>query len=501
MRRILVSLGVLLFTAAASAEPSIVLLFGKVFTGDSAQPWAEAIAIEGDKIAAVGSNAEVQAMAGPSTRVIDLAGRVVIPGINDAHMHPGFATPAFKIETGMNPSRAEVESAILNAIDETPADTWITVTIGPTVLLDPTLNVQTLEDSARGHKVILTSFTGHGAILSEAAMKALGVASDAKDPQGGWFGRDADGRVDGRAFEYAQYPLERKIADLASDQELVDNIRAFANEALAYGITSAQVMPWGNDRRFIDALARVDTPLRVRVIDFLDHNDTKTDAVKWILDGTPIEANAALRSKYAAGGEGRVNFSDFAPLARAAADSKRQLLVHASGDRAVEAALKAFAKNPSLVRPRIEHGDGMQRDLFPLAVRTGAVVVQNPTHFEARQFFPSGDYQMLKSLQRAGIPIALGSDGATNPYLNILLATERDAANRAEALTREEAVRAYTSGSAYAEMKEKQKGTIAKGMLADLAVLSQDIFEVPPPALPETHSVMTIVGGKVVYAE
>jgi predicted amidohydrolase YtcJ len=153
------------------------------------------------------------------------------------------------------------------------------------------------------------------------------------------------------------------------------------------------------------------------------------------------------------------------------------------------------------VRPRIEHGDGLQRDLFPLALRTGAVVVQNPTHFEARQFFPSGDYQMLKSLQRAGIPIALGSDGATNPYLNILLASERDAANRAEALTREEAVRAYTSGSAYAEMKEKQKGTIAKGMLADLAVLSQDIFEVPPPALPETHSVMTIVGGKIAYAE
>jgi predicted amidohydrolase YtcJ len=165
----------------------------------------------------------------------------------------------------------------------------------------------------------------------------------------------------------------------------------------------------------------------------------------------------------------------------------------------VETTLQSFAQNPTLARPRIEHGDGLQRDLFPLAKSTGAVIVQNPSHFEARPFFPSGDYQLLKSFLTAGIPIALGSDGPTNPYLNILLATERRN-NPDEALTRDEAVRAYTSGSAYAEMKEREKGTIAKGMLADLAVLSQDIFEVPPPALPETQSVLTIVGGKVVYS-
>jgi predicted amidohydrolase YtcJ len=238
----------------------------------------------------------------------------------------------------------------------------------------------------------------------------------------------------------------------------------------------------------------------VRVIDFLDHSDTKTDAVKWILDGTPLERNAALRNEpYAAGGKGRLNFKDFAPMVRAAAASKRQLLVHAVGDLAAETALKAFAQSPTLVRPRIEHGDGVQRDLFPLVKSTGTVIVQNPSHFEARPFFPRGDYQLLKSFLTAGIPIALGSDGPTNPYLNILLATERQN-NPGEALTREEAVRAYTSGSAFAEMKEREKGTIAKGMLADLAVLSQNIFEVPPPALPDTQSVLTIVGGKVVYS-
>jgi predicted amidohydrolase YtcJ len=493
-----VSLVFLLLAAGANAQPSIALLSGKVFTGDPARPYAEAIAIDGERIAAVGTNEEIRALATPRTQVIDLGGRVVIPGINDAHMHPGFATPVFLIDQGMDPRRAAVEAAIHNAIEETPGDTWIMMTIGPTVLLDPEVSAESLETFASGRKVLLTGFTGHGAILSITAMSDLGIARDAKDPQGGWYGRDADGRIDGHAHEYAQYPFERRIADLASDAELLEHVRSWADVALAFGITSTQVMPWGSEQRFIDAVARAKTPLRVRVIDFLDHADTKTDAVKWILDGTPIEGNAALRNgKYPAGGKGRLNFNDFPAKARAAAASKRQLLVHASGDLAVETALEAFAENPTLVRPRIEHGDGLQRDLFALAKRTGAVIVQNPSHFEARPLFPhDGEYQIVQSIVRAGIPFAIGSDGLTNPYVNILFATQ----NGEQSLTREEALRAYTSGSAFAEMKEHEKGTLAKGMLADLAVLSQDIFTVSPPELPATQSVLTIVGGKIAYS-
>ena len=492
MRRAsLVSLALLFFSATLNAEPNLILLSGKVFTGDTAKPWAEAVAIEGDRIHAVGTTEEIRALATPRTRVIDLEGRVVIPGINDAHMHPGFATPAFRLEQSMNPTRADVEAAVHNAVDETPAKTWIIVTIGADVLLDPELNAETLEMFARGRKVLLMAFTGHGAILSKAAMTDLGIAPDARDPQGGWYGRDAEGNIDGHAYEYAQYPFERRIADMATDAELLEHVRSWSDEALSYGITSTQVMPWGKEQRFIDAVSSANTPLRVRVIDLLDHDDSKTDAVKWILDGTPLEGNAALRN-----GKGRLNFKDFGSMVRAAARSKRQLLVHASGDLAVETALKAFAQHPTLVRPRIEHGDGLHRDLFPLMKRTGAVIVQNPSHFEARRFFPAGDYQIVKQIVRAGIPFALGSDGPMNPYLNILWATN----NGAESLTREEALRAYTSGSAYAEMKENEKGKIAKGMLADLAVLSQDIFEVPPEALPGTQSVLTIVGGKIAYS-
>jgi predicted amidohydrolase YtcJ len=499
MRRVLVSLEVLLLLLAfsAGAQPSIVILSGKVFTGDPARPFVEAVAIEGNRITAVGTTPEIKALARDKTRVIDAKGRVVIPGINDAHVHAGMATDLMSIDRGIDPNRSDIESAIANVVDESPADLWIVATIGPDVLLDPRVNAESLEALAHGRKIVLSAFAGHGAILSKAAMTALGVAGDASDPRGGWFGRDASGRVDGRVFEYAHYPLVRRMADMASEQDLVDSIRLLSDEALGYGITSIQAMPAGSEPKFIAALARANVPLRVRVIDFLDHADSRTDAVKWILDGTPLERNAALRTaKYAAGGQGRENFSDLTALVRDA--GQRQLLVHAVGDKTVESALNAFANAASpLQRPRLEHADGLQRDLFPLALRTGAVVVQNPAHFQFRNRFPAGDYMLVQSLLKAGIPLALGSDGPLNPYLNIMFATD----NGDESLTREEAVRAYTSGSAFAEMKEKQKGTIAPGMLADLAVLSQDIFKVRASELPDTKSVLTMIDGRIVYSE
>jgi predicted amidohydrolase YtcJ len=126
--------------------------------------------------------------------------------------------------------------------------------------------------------------------------------------------------------------------------------------------------------------------------------------------------------------------------------------------------------------------------------------VINPSHMELRNTFPAnGDFQLARAFVREGIPVAIGSDGPLNPWLNFLLVTYRQQQPN-ESLSREQALAAYTTGSAFAEMKEKEKGTIAVGKLADLAVLSQDIFEVEPPLLPETRSVLTVIDGKVVYS-
>jgi len=510
MKRMLVGavlcLAATVLAAQPSAPASIVIVNGKVWTGDKAKPWAEAVAITGESITAVGSNAEVRARAGEKTRVIDAAGRVVVPGINDAHMHPASGMPAFMLSLDENAKWSDVVAALSGGLDETPKDLWITGALGPALAADPSITKQKLDEAAPGRKIILSSFTGHGAILSSAAQQALGIARDAKDFDGGWYGRDANGDVNGRVFEYAHYAVDRKFADMASSEELAGAIANLNDEALRYGITSVQAMTPTSEAAYEKALREAKVPLRVRLMSLpLDMKSKpwlqKNGAIKFILDGTPIERGAALRTaKYEGGGQGRENFADLAPLVAMAVDNNQQLLVHASGDKTVASALNAFAK-AKLNRPRIEHGDGMQPDLFPLAKQTGAVVVVNPSHFPFRGAYPKeGSYMPAQSLVKNGIPLAIGSDGPLNPWLNLMFATDRGD-QPAEALSREEALRAYTAGSAYAEMTETTKGKIAPGFLADLAILSQDVFKVPVGALPETRSQVTIIGGKVVYEE
>jgi predicted amidohydrolase YtcJ len=219
--------------------------------------------------------------------------------------------------------------------------------------------------------------------------------------------------------------------------------------------------------------------------------------VKWILDGTPIERGGALRTaRYADQTQGRLNFTNIDAFLKTARDRRAQILLHASGDKTVEQALKRLAAS-SFERPRIEHGDGMQPDLYALAKKTKAIVVFNPTHFPFRGTYPAGQYMPAQSLVKAGIPVAIGSDGPLNPYLNMLFAVTRED-TPSEALSRVDALRAYTSGSAFAELTEKTKGRIAPGMLADVAMLSQDILTVEPPLLADTYSVLTIIDGKVV---
>jgi predicted amidohydrolase YtcJ len=187
-----------------------------------------------------------------------------------------------------------------------------------------------------------------------------------------------------------------------------------------------------------------------------------------------------------------------------------QSLLHAPGDKTIETVFKAMATVdpdeshwPSR-RVRLEHGDGLLLDLIPVAKRLGVIVVQNPTHFDPAmnpviaRFGPKSPYLPLRSLLATEIPLAIGSDGPMNPGLNIMFAIIHPL-NPSEAITPQQAVAAYTRGSAYAELAEKEKGTLAAGKLADLAVLSQDIFKVPPEDLPKTSSLLTLVDGKIIY--
>jgi hypothetical protein len=183
-------------------------------------------------------------------------------------------------------------------------------------------------------------------------------------------------------------------------------------------------------------------------------------------------------------------------------------MFHAVGDAAIDTLLDALEATGGekwrALRPRIEHGDLIEPAHFDRARRFGVVLVQNPSHFMLAPLFKArvgeriSRSAMVKSVVAAGVPLAIGTDGPLNPYLNIMFATINEV-NPAEALTVEQALVAYTRGSAYAEHREQEKGTLEAGKLADFAILSQDIFTVAPPELPKTTSVVTVVGGRVVH--
>jgi predicted amidohydrolase YtcJ len=318
-----------------------------------------------------------------------------------------------------------------------------------------------------------------------------------------------------------------------TDSAIAGAFRARAVEAQALGITSIQDMvtgmPPADLARVLPALV---LPVRLRLIPLpLTTPAGRTTAgwdslvappgsgitvsgIKWILDGTPIERLAALRAPYAdrRAWYGRINFpaDTLRAILREALARNQQPMLHAVGDSAIGLSLAIMAAlAPDSVwrrlRPRLEHGDGLAPDQYELARRLGVIVVENPSHLALG---PAGAgrldaaraaiFQPMRSLLANGIPLALGSDGPLNPFLNLMFAVTHPN-NPAEALTMEQAVRAYTWGSAVAEHAEHAKGRLAPGQLADLAVLSQDIFTVAPPALPATTSLLTILGGRVVH--
>ena len=521
MKPILTILALLTATAALAQVPDLVLHHANVFTADPANPTAEAIAIRGNRIVAVGTDDAIQAMAGPQTKVINVKGRLVIPGINDAHTHL-IPLPAGWVIPGSGPeiTPQAIRDGIASSIDETPADLWITAIIGPGVLNDPVMTRAGLDKIAGNRKVLLREVTGHALILNSAALAAIGIPDNDEDPVGGWYERDSAGKINGKLHEYAAYDAMRKIAMSTSDIDAAQQFGDFASEALRFGITSIQNMSFLTRARFVQIAKKARFPLRVRVIRFgiTDKGGRETAAAdpapapsglitvsgtKWILDGTPVEEGAALRESYHQGTHdvGRLNFNQdqMKAILDEAYASKDQLLLHIAGDLTAETMLKLMQAHPDWNgrRVRFEHGDGLLPDLRDQAQALGVVVVENPTHFAALHDYPTPEFMPLKSLMAAKIPVAFGSDGDTNPFTNII-----DAANHtreSESISREAAVEAYTRGAAYAEGTEKEKGMIAKGMLADLAVLSQDIFHAHANTLGETRSLMTIVDGKIAW--
>ena len=543
--------------SAAPLRADTILFNGKVFTANDAQPWAQALAIFGDRVVAVGDSAAIQALAGPSTRRLDLGGRTVVPGFNDAHQHIEITPPATDLVLPDEPTLAQLESAIKTALASAPAGQLLRGIIGQTAWGDPVLSRDWLDAIARTTPVWLTGFTGHGVMLNSAALALVDITDSVKEIEGGRLGRDAQGRLNGRLEETAGEWAERLLATKTSPAAAAARYRAVAAEALGYGITTLQLiadpLPIAETgKRLVEANSPIRWkayrfPMRAAGGETIDSRATlppqptaRIDlrGMKWIIDGTPIERLAYMKEPYAdapdtsasarpnAGelrrdpavavsdreGRGRLNLpqSRIDEFVGWAYGSEDPLLVHAIGDAALDAYLTALEKTgrPEVwrsKRPRIEHGDMLSDDLLTRVKALGAVVAVNPFHFMFPDVYLArlgperkAWMQPLKTLLDRGIPVAIGSDGPMNPFMNVLWAATH-ATNPSQALTREQAVTAYTRGSAFAEFTERDKGQLAVGMLADLAVLSADLFTALPGQIPAITSVLTMVGGKPVH--
>src|SRR5580698_3194145 len=544
---------VLLFASLSivNAQPAagLVLLNGKVWTVNPAQPRAEAVACLGSRIVAVGSNDEIRKWVGPGTEVIDLGGKLVLPGFNDAHVH---FFDGGKNLAGVQLRNAKSEDEFRNRIAEFAAKQragrWITgggwdhENWTPARL--PTR--QLIDAASAGHPVFVERLDGHMALANSAALKLAGITRDTPDPPGGTIVRDAAGDPSGVLKDAAMERVYRAIPQPSPD-EIADAVRAAMRYAAENGVTSVQDMSAAPDilRVYQTLLARGELTVRIsghqplaawqRLSAVGLHADFGGDklhigGLKGFADGSLGSTTALLFEPYldAPNTSGLAN-SEMIPeskMQRHILDADRaglQVAVHAIGDKANHMVLdmyeEAGRQNGGRDRRfRIEHAQHLRMDDIPRFGTLHVIASMQPYHciddgrWAEKRIGPErakGTYA-FRTLLDSGAVLAFGSDwdvAPMKPLLGIYAAATRrtldgkhpDGWVPEQKITVAEAIRAYTMGSAYASFDEKIKGSIEPGKLADMVVVSEDILTIPAADIEKARVETTVFDGKVIY--
>lgn len=509
--------------SAQSAD--IIFTNGKIFTADTNQLYVQAIAIKGNKIMATGSNAAIQKLATSQTKKIDLKGKTVVPGFNDQHDHPAFEQSPAPLKYSFHEfnfeglSKVTVLDSIARLLQNSKPGEWITGMIGTQIFFDTSMR-RSLDSIAPNNPVTLQIFWGHGIVTNQKALDAAGLNDDTKNPLGGWYERNSDDKISA-VQQNAQVPFWWAISK-AYPESVVKGMEEYGQEQLKGGITTT--LFFGASFSFqtaTESLQKASIPQRLRIVPWprstpegrqvsewplKETHPTSMSVVsgiKYVIDGTPIEGNA-LRSKpyhNRGNGNGRLNYpvDTLREMLRECLVAKRQIMMHITAD-------SSFGIVLNLIKEL-----GTAEQWRPLRVRIEHNTVGDPTPEQRRLMRDYGIlmmttpkvgaiYSPLRSLIDDGIIVGISPDGTTNPFFEIMLMTSQQQIP-GENITIEQAVIAFTKTNAYAEFTEKEKGMLKKGMLADLAVLSQDIFTIPPDKLTATVSVLTMIDGKIVYQQ
>jgi predicted amidohydrolase YtcJ len=541
--------------AAPAAKASLILTGGRIWTGDTARPWATAIAVAPGGIVAVGADGEIAALAAPGARRVDLAGRFAMPGINDAHVH--FIRGSLRLtQLDLNGARslAEIQQRLARFAKESPAlagNSWIQgygwqYTVMPGGRL-PTR--QDLDAVVSDRPVFLAAYDGHTGWANSAALALAKV--DAKTAFAGWgeIVRDVKGEPTGVFKEQAQ-TLVGAVVPKPSHEEMRAALRRGIARAASLGITSIQNAHGSPEDvdLFREAEEAGELTLRVGVAQTLrppippqrieairqlaaqaSTGLVRVKAVKIVVDGVIEAHTAAMLAPYTdePGTKGLPGWTQ-EQLDETVAGADRaelQVYVHAIGDAGVRMALDAYEKaRQANRRPdprfRIEHLETIDLADVPRFAKLGVLASMMPIHADPDTIGAwtsaigperAGRAFAWRLMEKAGARLVFSSDWPStltlDPWRGLHCAVNRTTDDGRppagwlpeHALSVESALRAYTSGGAYAEFEERTKGTLAPGMAADLVVLNADPFRSEPAKLHALHSELTVFDGRVVF--
>jgi predicted amidohydrolase YtcJ len=541
--------------SARIAPADILILRAKIYTVNSAMPWAQAVAIRNGKIVAVGSNEVVEKMRGIGTKVIDAGGKVVLPGFTDCHVHFYEGALALgRVSLDGLTTVVEIQKTLREYAAQNPGDSWILgrgwnyAVFGEEALP----NKKYLDELFPNRPVFLEGFDGHSYWVNSKALEMAGITKSTPNPVNGFIVHDpTTGEPTGALKEDAD-ALVTKIIPQPNEAEKLNAFRTGMKWANRLGVT--RVHSAGGDYQYLALLDelrqekqlsvrfyisyRLDSyELRKQDLEAIESNRKKyrddwidTNAAKMMLDGVIETHTAALLEPYTdlPSTKGAI-FWDLTKYQYAVTElDKRgvQLFTHAVGDYAIRTALDTYElaerKNHTKDhRPRIEHIETIAGTDIPRFAKLGVVASMQPLHAYpdadtldvwARNIGPDRAARawLWKSIADDGGRYAFGSDWpivTLNPWQGVQIAVTRQTTEGkpvggfvpSQRLTVAEAVKGYTLDAAYAGRREKTEGSVETGKVADLIMIDRNIFEIDPGNIGETKVITTIVGGEIVY--
>lgn len=531
------------YAGTPGAYADIVITHGKLLTMDPNLPSAEAMAITGHHIQAVGSSDDISNLIGPNTKIINAEGMTVVPGFIDGHSHPVVAEHAVSANVNL-PRIEDVKQALRKQASKTPPGHWVRGEMyDDTKFLDGRpLNLKDLDEAIPDHPVFVLHRGGHTAVINSKAFEVAGITMETPNPDGGKYYRE-NGAFTGKVAELAMLALYEHGTWPVIDREVrQDAVRVASARMAAYGLTST-TDAWGNNASLIalqDARAADQLDFRVSFMPggsdpiYQSLKDAgirsgfgddmlRIGAVKYAADGSASERTMRMSTPYL----DRPDDYGILTMSQQAIDAavddavahNFRIGIHANGDIAIDMVLKAYERvlkdhtgeNP---RYRIEHCSLVNPDLLARIKKTGSIPFPFYTYayFHGNKWTEYGEEKMQhmfahRSFLDHGIPVAPASDYPPGPFEPMMaiqsMVTRQDTQGRvwgpSQRISVSEALHVCTVNGAYSSFEENIKGSLTAGKLADFVILEKDPHTVDPNTIIDIKVMRTVMGGRTTY--